>query len=89
MQRQHYHIPYKTVFIRGNIFIKNKIQKEILDNGCYFVESVIGKIDKIIDGDFTIDDATETSEDTYYYASREATAFPVFRTFSFNIYMSQ
>ena len=77
MQRQHYHIPYKTVFIRGNIFIKNKIQKEILDIGCYFVESVIGKIDKIIDGDFTIDDATETSEDTYYYASREATAFEV------------
>ena len=77
MQRQHYHIQYKTVFIRGNLFIKNNIQKEILDIGCCFEESGIDKIDKIIDGDFIIDDATETSEDTYYYASGEATAFEV------------
>ena len=77
MKRQHYNIPGKVVFIRGNIFIKNKIQKEILDIGCYFEESGFDKIDKIIDGDFTIEDATETSEDTYYYASGEATAFEV------------
>ena len=75
MKRQHYNIPGKVVFIRGNIFIKNKIQKEILDIGCYFEESGFDKIDKIIDGDFTIEDATETSEDTYYYASGGATAF--------------
>lgn len=77
MKRQHYNIPGKVVFIRGNIFIKNKIQKEILDIGCYFEESGFDKIDKIIDGDFTIEDATETSEDTYYYASGGATAFEV------------
>ena len=73
--REHYKIPSKVVFIRGNIFIKNKIQKEILDIGCYYEENEFDKIDKIIDGDFTIEDATETSEDTYYYASGGATAF--------------
>ena len=77
MKRQHYNIPGKVVFIRGNIFIKNKIQKEILDIGSFFEESGFNKIDKIIDGDFTIEDATETSEDTYYYASGGATAFEV------------
>ena len=42
--REHYKIPSKVVFIRGNIFIKNKIQKEILDIGCYYEENEFDKI---------------------------------------------
>lgn len=75
MTRNHYPIPSKIVFVRGNIFLTHKNNKGMLDNGACFVEKDIDNIDEIIEGDFTIDDNTVTSEDTYYYASGDVVAY--------------
>lgn len=77
IERKHYSIPSKTVFVRGNILLTNKTTKPILDMGAYFAEENIEHIDTIIEGDFTIDDDTETSDGTYYYASGEVTAYDI------------
>jgi hypothetical protein len=77
IERKHYPIPSKTVFVRGNILLSNKATKPILDIGAYFVEENMEHIDQIIEGDFTIDDDTETFENIYYYASGEVTAYDI------------
>jgi hypothetical protein len=77
IERKHYPIPSKTVFVRGNILLTNKMTKPILDIGAYFTEENIEHIDTIIEGDFTIDDDTETFDNTSYYASGEVTAYDI------------
>lgn len=69
MRREHYNIQTKTVYVDGNIFLNNTIAKPILDIGAYFSESDFDHIDKIIGGDFILDNDAETSENTYYYAA--------------------
>jgi hypothetical protein len=77
IERKHYSIPSKTVFVRGNILLTNKTTKPILDMGAYFAEENIEHIDTIIEGDFTIDDDTETFDNTSYYASGEVIAYDI------------
>ena len=69
MRREHYNIQTKTVYVDGNIFLNNTIAKPILDIGAYFSKSDFDHIDKIIGGDFILDNDAETSENTYYYAA--------------------
>lgn len=47
----------------------------MMDLGCCFRESEIENIHQIIEGDFIIEDDTETFEDIYYYASGDVAAF--------------
>lgn len=75
IERQHYKIPEKIVFVRGNIILKHKSPKKLMDFGCLYNETEMEKIDQIIEGDFIIEENTETFEDTYYYASGGVTAF--------------
>lgn len=74
IERQH-HIPSKIIFIRGDIFLNHKIPKKLMDLGCCFNESEIKNIHQVIEGDFIIDDDTETYEDACYYASGNVSAF--------------
>lgn len=76
IERQHY-LPQKNIFVRGNIFLKHRLPKKLMDLGCCFVESEIKDIHKIIEGDFVIDDDTETYEDACYFASGGVTAFDI------------
>ena len=76
IERKHY-IPSKIIFVRGDIFLKNKLPKELMDFGCCFIESEIENIHQIIEGDFIIDDDTKTFEDTYYYASGGVSTFDI------------
>lgn len=55
----------------------NKLPKPLFDIGCYYDEKGLENIDKIIEGDFTIDDSTETSENEFYYASGEVYAYDI------------
>jgi len=74
-ERRHYNIPKKNVFVRGNIILKHTSPKKLMDLGGYFNELEIEKIDHIIEGDFIIEENTETFEDTCYYAAGEVTAY--------------
>lgn len=74
IERQHYNIPSKIVFVRGNIILKHRYPKKLMGLGCLYNETEIDKIDQIIEGDFVIEENTETFEDTYYYASGDASA---------------
>lgn len=79
MERQHYKVPTKIIFVRGNIFVNNKEPKSLFDIAAHANEKDIEKIeeieidhiDKIIEGDFTIDDNTETYDNEIYLASGE------------------
>lgn len=79
MERQHYKVPTKIIFVRGNIFVNNKEPKPLFDIAAHANEKDIEKIeeieidhiDKIIEGDFTIDDNTETYDNEIYLASGE------------------
>ncbi|HBK41548.1 MAG TPA: hypothetical protein DDZ57_08285 [Porphyromonadaceae bacterium] len=86
-ERQHYNIPRKIVFVRGNIILKHKLPKNMMDLGCCFKESEIENIHQIIEGDFIIEDDTETFEDAYYYASGGVTAFDHTGGFSSRYYL--
>lgn len=81
IERQHY-IPRKIIFVRGNIFLKHKLQKKMMDLGCCFIETEVENIHQVIEGDFIIEDDTETFEDTCYYASGGVTAFDLTGGFS-------
>lgn len=77
MKRQRYSIPLKTIFVRGNILVDNKLSKPLFDIGCYYEENGFVTIDKVIESDFTINDETETSENEFYYASGEVYAYDI------------
>lgn len=81
IEREHY-IPRKIIFVRGNIFLKNKLPKKLMNLGCCFVESEIENIHQIIEGDFIIEDDTETFEDTWYCASGGVSTFNLTSGFS-------
>ena len=74
IERQHYKVPEKIVFVRGNIILKHTSPKKLIDIGCLYNETEMEKIDQIIEGDFIIEENTETFEGTYYYASGGASA---------------
>ena len=62
IERQHYKIPEKIVFVRGNIILKHTSPKKLIDIGCLYNETEMEKIDQIIEGDFIIEENTETFE---------------------------
>lgn len=76
IERQH-HIPSKIIYVRGNIILKNLLPKKMMNIGFYYSESEFMKIHQIIEGDFIIEDDTETYEDACYYASGNVSGFEI------------